>query len=242
MDETSKNSFIIEVEGFRALVQRKKVRRITMTIKPPDGRVCITMPQNVSVSVARRFMKSKLEWIAHKQLECIRSAQAAPDASTGRVLLWGQPVPLSVVTGAHRCSAALEDGQAVLYVTDDSAAQRQELLEELFRAQLQERLPEIIEKWERITGAHATGWQLRRMKTRWGSCTTNTGRIRLNTRLAMLPPECLEYVVAHELCHLHEPSHNARFYRLMDGFFPGWRDVRARMKEMSGAAGDCPLQ
>ena len=70
---------------------------------------------------------------------------------------------------------------------------------------------EYAGKWERVMGVHASGWTLRDMKTRWGSCTVSTGRIRLNTRLVYYPEECLEYVIVHELCHLIEPSHNQRF-------------------------------
>jgi predicted metal-dependent hydrolase len=62
-----------------------------------------------------------------------------------------------------------------------------------------------------------------RMKTRWGSCNPAARSIRLNTDLARKPRECLEYVVVHEMCHLLEPTHNARFVALMDHFLPRWR-------------------
>ena len=64
---------------------------------------------------------------------------------------------------------------------------------------------------------------VREQKTRWGSCTVNTGRIRINTRLAFYPDECLEYIVVHELCHLIEPSHNKRFHAYMTKFLPDWK-------------------
>ena len=72
-------------------------------------------------------------------------------------------------------------------------------------------------------GVNATNWTFRYMKTRWGSCTVNTGRIRINTRLAFYPDECLEYIVVHELCHLIEPSHNKRFHAYMTKFLPDWK-------------------
>ena len=85
-------------------------------------------------------------------------------------------------------------------------------------------------KWEPRMGVHATGWTLRRMKTRWGSCTVNTGRIRINTRLYFYPDEILEYIVVHELCHLLEPSHDQRFQALMTEFLPDWKERRRRMR------------
>lgn len=84
-------------------------------------------------------------------------------------------------------------------------------------------------KWEPILGVHAAKWQIREMKTRWGSCSVHTGDIRINLRLAKKPRECLEYVVVHELCHLLEPSHNARFHSLMDRFLPDWRERKRRL-------------
>ncbi len=80
-------------------------------------------------------------------------------------------------------------------------------------------------------GVRATGWTLRKMKTRWGSCTVNTGRIRINTRLYFFPEEILEYIVVHELCHLIEPSHDQRFQAYMTRFLPDWRERRRRMRE-----------
>ena len=69
------------------------------------------------------------------------------------------------------------------------------------------------------------------MKTRWGSCTPSTGAIRINARLAAYPPECLEFVVAHELVHLLEPNHNARFHALLDEFCPDNRALARRLRQ-----------
>lgn len=76
----------------------------------------------------------------------------------------------------------------------------------------------------------ATAWQLRAMSTRWGSCTPATGRIRVNVRLAAYPPTCLDYVVAHELTHLLEPTHNARFHELLARAYPNERASRALLR------------
>ena len=98
------------------------------------------------------------------------------------------------------------------------------------RDRLRERVAFFAAKWEPRMGVHASAWTLRKMKTRWGSCTVNTGRIRINTRLYFYPDESLEYIVVHELCHLLEPSHNRRFQELMTGFLPDWKDRRRRMR------------
>lgn len=88
----------------------------------------------------------------------------------------------------------------------------------------------LVEAWEPIMGVKADKLTYRNMKSRWGSCQPSTGRICLNVRLALYPPECLEYVVVHELCHLLERGHGPRFRSLMDAFLPDWRERRAKLR------------
>ena len=70
------------------------------------------------------------------------------------------------------------------------------------------------------------------MKTRWGSCNPRTATIRLNTELVKKPKDLLEYVVVHELLHLIEPTHSARFTALLDQHYPSWRDARAELNAL----------
>lgn len=88
----------------------------------------------------------------------------------------------------------------------------------------------LIAKWEPIMGVEAGKIAYRNMSSRWGSCQPSTGRICINVRLALYPPECLEYVVVHELCHLLERGHGPRFQALMDAFLPDWRAVRSKLR------------
>ncbi len=90
-------------------------------------------------------------------------------------------------------------------------------------------VPPLVQKWEPILGVRAGKLAYRNMKSRWGSCQPSTGRICINTRLALYPPECLEYVVVHELCHLLVRGHGKEFYGLLDSALPGWRKARKRL-------------
>ena len=91
-------------------------------------------------------------------------------------------------------------------------------------------VPALIEAWEPIMGVKAGKIAYRNMTSRWGSCQPSTGRICINVRLALYPPECLEYVVVHELCHLLERGHGSRFHALMDHFMPDWKERRAKLR------------
>lgn len=88
----------------------------------------------------------------------------------------------------------------------------------------------LLEEWEDIIGVRVKKLVFRNMKSRWGSCQPATGRVCINTRLALYPPQCLEYVVVHELVHMLEPSHNARFHALMDEFLPNWKETKKLLR------------
>ncbi|MHB8190680.1 MAG: M48 family metallopeptidase, partial [Ferrimicrobium sp.] len=92
-----------------------------------------------------------------------------------------------------------------------------------YREQLRFAIPPVLAKWEPILGVTVSQWRIRRMKTKWGSCNREAGRIWFNLDLAKKHPEGLEYVVVHEMAHLLERGHGERFIKLMDKNMPGWR-------------------
>lgn len=107
--------------------------------------------------------------------------------------------------------------------------QREKVLSRWYREQLKALVPPLMKKWQLLTGVQASEWGIKKMKTKWGSCNTNTGRIWLNLELAKKPVQCLEYIVVHELVHLLERNHTERFSSLMDGFLPDWRARRNQL-------------
>lgn len=96
--------------------------------------------------------------------------------------------------------------------------------------ELERQIQSYAKKWEPVLGVHAKSWTLRKMKTRWGSCTIDTAKIRINTYLVHYPVECLEYVVVHELCHLLEAGHTQRFWAYVEKCLPDWKIRRMRLK------------
>jgi predicted metal-dependent hydrolase len=97
---------------------------------------------------------------------------------------------------------------------------------EAMRAHLKETVPPLVEYWAERMGLPMPTLAFRRMTSRWGSCNTQTKRITFNLELGRRDPELLEYVVVHELAHLIERGHNARFYAVMDEYLPEWRILR----------------
>ena len=86
------------------------------------------------------------------------------------------------------------------------------------------------QKWETIMGVHASGWTLRDMKTRWGSCSAR-GNLNFNYQLYYLPQELLDYVVVHELAHRRYMNHSAEFWKEVERYYPDYRNAREKLKE-----------
>jgi predicted metal-dependent hydrolase len=111
-----------------------------------------------------------------------------------------------------------------LHVRPDLDAEgRERILQRWYRERLRELVSPLVSKWEGILGVQAAEWGIRRMKTRWGGCNPTARRIWVNLELAKKPPDCLEYLIAHELTHLIEPHHDSRFTALLDRHLPNWR-------------------
>lgn len=238
---------ILNVDGLEIPVSvvRKRVKNLNLRVRA-DGTVTLSIPQHLPLARAREFLDRKGEWIAER-VRCNIERRPSPDLAgelPDRIPLWGKLVPRDSIhansgqaVGGQGAGGRAIPGQAASgrdagdqgapgQTTIDQAA-----LDELYRTEVLRALPDVVERMEARIGVHATRWSVRVMKTRWGSCTPKTGAIRINARLAAYPPECLEFVVAHELVHLLEPSHNARFHALLDEFCPGNRGIARRLKQ-----------
>jgi hypothetical protein len=106
------------------------------------------------------------------------------------------------------------------------------LLSQFYRAALKSRIDELLQLWQEEIGVTGNSWGVKKMKTKWGSCSTDEKRIWLNPELAKKNPECLEYILVHELVHLLERRHNERFKAFMDKHLPDWRERRNLLNKM----------
>ena len=111
-------------------------------------------------------------------------------------------------------------------------ARREAIVAEWYHQQLKTAVPPLIAKWEPLMGVTVEWFFVQQMKTRWGSCSHAAGTIRLNAELAKKPRECLEYILVHEMVHLIEPTHNARFVPLMNRYMPQWQFYRDLLNQL----------
>lgn len=144
----------------------------------------------------------------------------------------GRPYLLNVIQrqGVPRVELDTE-GRMHLYVREGSSReQREKVLDEWYRKHLKAQIPLLVSKWESLIGVKINEHNVKKMSTRWGTCNIKARRIWLSLELAKKPEHCLEYVVVHEMVHLLEKRHDARFKSHMDRFMPEWRSFR---KELS---------
>jgi predicted metal-dependent hydrolase len=144
--------------------------------------------------------------------------------------LWGHRYRLEVIERHGKHDITIKNNQKLLLTVspDTTRTNRELVLNEYYRTALKQRIPGLIAKWEPIIGREVAEWGIKKMKTKWGSCTISQRRIWLNLELAKKPPECLEYILVHEMVHLLERHHNDNFRAHMDTFMPQWhfhRDV-----------------
>ena len=216
-------------------VVQKDIKNIHLSVYPPTGRVRISAPLRMELDTIRVFAVSKLGWIKRQQTKLRAQDRETPREYLQREshYVWGSRYLLDVVELDAAPMVELQHKKMVLRVRPDACRDKKRtLLDAWYRQQLKEAVPPLIAKWEPLMGVSVVRFFVQRMKTKWGSCNVGAGNIRLNLELAKKPPECLEYIVVHEMVHLLEPTHSARFTTLMDRFMPKWqfhRDVLNRL-------------
>jgi predicted metal-dependent hydrolase len=223
----STKSHQIKVSGLLVDVVRKNIKNLHLAVYPPHGRVRVAAPFRVSDEAVRLAVITRLAWIKRQRAKFDgQERQSAREFVTGESHYFqGQRYRLNVVHQNGPARVALRNKSIIdLYVRPGSkAAQREKVVVEWYRRQLKAMIPPLIEKWERIVGLRVAIWGVKRMKTKWGTCTVKAHRIWLNLELVKKPAQCLEYIVVHEMVHLMERLHNDRFTSLMDAFMPQWR-------------------
>jgi hypothetical protein len=210
-------------------IVRKHIKNVHLSVHPPTGRVRIAAPQHMSLDTVRVFAIAKLPWIKRQQRKLQEQDRETPREYLDREshYVWGRRYLLKVMETDQPPSVELGHGRMILHLRPGTdTVKRQAILEEWYRNQVRATTLPLVEKWQPLLGVRVTGLFVQRMKTKWGSCNHRSGSIRLNTDLARKPIECLEYVVVHEMIHLIEPTHSARFFSLMGRFMPKWQAVR----------------
>lgn len=226
---------VLDLGELHAEVTRKAIKHVHLSVLPPAGKVRVAAPQGMPLETIRLFVISKLAWIRSQQRKLQTQEREPPREFLNKEshYLWGKRYLLEISIADAAPVVSLTPRKLRLQVRPGTDRARcDDVLDGWYRQQVRNAVPALLAKLEPLLGVKATRVFVQRMKTKWGSCTPKSGYIRLNTDLAKKPPECLEYIVTHELVHMLEPTHNERFVALMDLYLPHWQHLRRQLNRL----------
>lgn len=223
----------ITVSGLRVEIVRKNIKNLHLGVYPPAGRVRVAAPLRVSNEAVRLAVIGKLGWIKRQQVRFEgQPRESAREIVSGESHYFlGRRYRLQVVYCDGPVGIVVRNKTTIeLHVRQRAnVAARQRLLMNWYRQQLREMIPPLLTKWQKRLGVQVADFGIKKMKTKWGTCTAEARRIWINLELAKKSPDSLEYVVMHELVHLLVRHHDDRFIAIMDKHLPRWRSLREEL-------------
>lgn len=222
-------------------VVQKDIKNLHLSVHPPTGRVTISAPLRMKTDAIRVFAVTKLGWIKQQQKKQREQVRSAPRDYVEKEshYIWGRRYLLSVIEEDAPSRMHVSGNRIKLHMRPGTpSAKRQAIMEHWYRDELKRALPALLSKWETKLGVKPSKVFVQRMKTKWGSCNHRAKHLRFNSELAKKPKKLLEYIVVHELAHLLEPTHNERFFALLNQYYPNWCEVREQLNELPLAPED----
>lgn len=226
----------ISMEGIPVEVTFKAIKNMYLRVVPPLGEIRISAPRETPMETVRQFALSKRQWILRKRLSQAEEIPASPFRYMDGVgcTLWGREYHLRTEEGAGKEGVELDGSDLIVHALPGAPeGQKKEILHRWRKEQLFRAVELLLSRWEPRMGLKVASVSLRQMKTRWGSCTPSKRTIRLNTALASVPEELLEYVLVHEMAHIRQSNHSPLFWSIVGEHLPGWRNSRKRLRAYS---------
>ena len=218
----------IVIDNIDIHFEKKHIKNMYIHIKAPDGKIKIAAPVSASEEDIKKFALSKISWIRRCRKKLADKPRPVELNYVSGETLWllGKQYPLHVEHGGIN-KVFVKEPEIILQIRRNTAkASKKKIIEEWYRDVLKKIVPVVLKKWENTIGVKTAEWRIQNMRTKWGTCNIRERRIVLNLHLAKRSPDCLEFVIIHELIHLLEKSHGTKFKNLMDSYCPNWKVIR----------------
>lgn len=225
----------MELNGIEIAVERKNIKNLHLAVYPPDAHVHVSSPKYLDDNDIRSFIISKWDWIEEKRKEVLEQArQTERNYVSGETYYHlGQRYRL-LVEEKPRCAHTINKQGDWLVMTvqpETTTEHRAEVLREWQRGELKALLSELVAEWsDKMEEADVT-WEVKLMRSQWGSCINKKRHLIFNLELARVPRSCIEYVVVHELVHLRATNHNKVFEAILTHYLPQWRKARKELND-----------
>ena len=215
---------------------RDGYRRMRIVVNR-DLSVRVTVPRHASDGDVEDLLRGKARWISRKldQVEEFHPLPGPLKYVSGETLRFlGRQYRLRVEQGT-KAPAKLKGKYLHVSVPDKDDVQTIRRIVDLwYRIQAERTFERYMNSCMKVAARHGvpeTRLKIRKMRTRWGSCSSK-GNITLNTNLVQAPVHCIEYVVMHELCHLRHHNHSKAFYSLLTRCMPDWENRRRELNKV----------
>jgi predicted metal-dependent hydrolase len=200
-----------------------QARRFTLRIESGGGGAVLTLPPGVPLSEAQLFLRRQSDWLSRA---LARTPQPVAVGAGTRLPVAGEEVEVCLVDGPRR-APRLEPGRLVL--TGQAGSLPGPRVAAFLKARARDALVPAAQRYAGALGRRPRGVALRDTRSRWGSCSA-AGRLSFSWRLAMAPPEVMDYVAAHEAAHLVEMNHGARYWEIVERLVPDYGIHRTWLK------------
>lgn len=222
---------LIILNNIEIQVTKKKIKNLHLSVMPPNGSVKISAPIEVSDDAIIAFASSRLGWIKAQiaTFENHERESKREYVSGESFYLFGRRYLLNVIH-TNKNKIEIQKDRIILGLKKNTTNdQKINFVTNWYRNELRKELKKLLEVWQTRTRLIPESWQIKDMKTKWGSCTKNKGKLWFNLQLAKKPIDCIEYVVLHELIHLKAEKHNNEFKNLMQQYMPNWQERKSTL-------------
>lgn len=203
------------------LVRNPRARRFTLRLESAGARAVLTVPPSVPESETRSFLARHAEWLRDA---LARQPDPVIVGDGALIPVAGQLVRVEVRDGARRPPAL--HGNSLILAGIGAEGPR---IAAWLKLRARDTLLPAVRGYARKLGREIKGISIRDTRSRWGSCSS-TGQINFSWRLAMAPPEVLDYVAAHEAAHLVEMNHSAAYWAVLGRLMPDYAHHRDWLK------------
>lgn len=225
---------LLQIGTVEIEVKFKPIKNLHLSVHPPYGHVTISSPEIYDLEKVKIYAATKLGWIKKEQKKFLAQEREDPrDFLTHEShYVFGTRYLLKLVS-SKRNGVKLKGKKLYLYTTDpENKELSRKTLYSFYRRELRKKIEGFIAQYSQSMSLDLPEFKIRTMKTKWGSCATDSKRLWFNIELAKKPLECIEYIVVHEMVHLLERNHNKRFVLLMDRYYPNWQVQKKVLNEL----------
>lgn len=225
----------MELNGIDIAVERKKIKNLHLAVYPPDARVHVSSPDYLDDNDIRSFIISKWDWLEEKRREVLEQARQSErnHVSGESHYHFGHRYRLKVVEKSRSSHYIMKQGDWLIMTVQPNTTteHRAEVLREWQRGELKVLLSGMVSEWcEKMEESNVT-WEVKQMRSQWGSCIGKKRHLIFNLELARVPVSCIEYIVVHEILHLRTEKHGKLFETMMSYYLPGWRKRRKELND-----------